>query len=361
MKFLFNLLTPIVILLMVIFSLLLLKERKTFDIRTLVQINPIPHTQELITQEKYVDADEYLSFFMQHDYVKNDPKAQELSNLIQEKRSNYSYKTDKFIEGIVQGKSDEDIGRISAIASDFLVIGDIRDLSIQGKNYFNHEEVDNTMVALSSLGLLATATTVYSLGATSPIKSSLSVLKYGKRINKIPSWLNQTIIREAKVASETKSLTKVNTLLTPVEKLYNNVGLNQTLNLLKQTKNAKELQGLVKFSTRFGKQSPMLLQTTQQTALTYAKAMPNVSSKNFIYASTYGERGLKGLSKMGESKFMQRVGFRANLIKTAYKGNFNSLITALLKYLPSSVLFGMAFLGLFYFIRKFFVLTKKLF
>jgi hypothetical protein len=351
--------TPIFILLLVSTSLLLLEERKMFDIRTLTHIDPTPHTQKLIGEKKYVEAEEYLSFFMKENYVKENPKANELLLLIQNKRASYPYKAEKFLEGIVKGGSDEDIGRVSAIASDFLVVGDIRDLSIEGVHYANDQKVDKLIVALSSLGLLATAGTVYSLGAAAPIKTSISLLKYGKRVKKIPSWFQTELIKYIKIANETKSLEKVNTLLQPIHKLYNKVGLNQTLHLLKLSKNANELKILSNFGSRFGKNSQVLLQTTNNKALAYAINMPKVSNKSFIFASTYGTRGLKGLRKMGENKFMKRVGFNSNLAKTTYKGNLNSLFNYLLKHIPNYALFGMVFLGLGYFVLKFFKVVKR--
>ncbi len=355
-----RLFTPVFILLSVIGSLLILQERRVFDYSTLVHIDPIPHTEKLVVEKRYAEAEEYLSFFMEEPYVKENPKAKLLLKLIQEKRDSSEYKTEKFIEGVIKGESDEDIGRISAIASDFLVIGDIRDLSIQGANYASGKEVDNLIVALSSLGLIASATTLYSAGATAPVKTSISVLKYGKKVNKIPHWLQEKIIEYTKIAKETKSLDKVNTLLQPISKMYKKIGLNQTQNILKVSKNSKELQALANFSLRFGKKSPVLLLATNNRALFYATSMPNVSTKSFIHASTYGEDGLKGLKKLGEAKFMKRVGFYANLSKTTYKGNLNSLFNYLLKNIPNSLLYTIVILGLFYFISKFFALVKKL-
>ena len=346
--------TPIIILFAVSFSLLILNERKIFDISTLVHINPLPHTKKLILNKKYVEADEYLSFFMQQDYVKNNPESFKLLETIRNKRDSYGYQTEKFFEGIVKGGSDEEIGKISAIASDFLVIGDIRDLSIEGIHYANDQKVDNFILALSSLGILATATTIYSLGATTPVKTSLSLLKYGKKVNKIPSWLQHKIINYAKIAKETNSLDKLNSLVEPISKMYNKIGLNQTLNLLKSSKNLKELKALANFSSRFKKNSHVLLGVTHNKALLYAKNMPKVSNKSFMFASTYGENGLKGLHRLGENKFLRRVGFYSHLTKTTYKGNFNSFINWLLKNIPNYLLFGTVFLGLFYFITKFF-------
>jgi len=345
--------TPIVILLLVTASLLILEERKTFDVSTLVHIDPVPHTQQLIKEKKYVEAEDYLSFFMEQDYVKENPNATQLLEQIQSKRSSYSYQTEKFVEGIIEGGSDEEIGRVSAIVSDFLVVGDIRDLSIEGVHYANDEKVDKLIVSLSTLGLLATATTVYTLGATAPIKTSISLLKYGKRIKKIPSWFQKELIKYTKIAQETKSLDKINQFLEPIHKLYKKVGLNQTLHLLKISKNSKELTALANFGSRFGKRSQILLQTTNNKALTFATHMPNVNNKSFILASTYGTRGLKGLKKLGENKFLRRVGFTSHLAKTTYKGNLNSLFNYLLKHIPNYALFGMVFLGLGYFVLKF--------
>ena len=355
----FKIFTPILILILVSSSLLLLEERKTFDVSTLVHIDPIPHTQKLIEAEKYVEAEEYLSYFMEQKYVKENPKSTEILQEIQKKRDSYSYKAEKVLEGILKGGSDEDIGRASAIASDFLVIGDIRDLSIEGANYANDQKVDKLIVGLSSLGLLATASTVYTMGATAPIKSSISLLKYGKRVKKIPTWFQTELLKYVKIAKDTKSLKQINELLAPVHSLYNKVGVNQTLNMLKMSRNANELKALANFGSRFGKKSRVLLQTTNNKALAYANKMPNVNPQSFIVASTYGERGLKGLSKLGENKFLKKVKFNSNLAKTAYKGNFNSLFNALLKNIPNYALFGMVFFGLGYFILKFFGVVRR--
>ena len=360
-KFLYKPFIYITLILLITLSLLILQERKVFDIRTLVHIDPIPHTQELIKQKKYRQADEYLSYFIVYPYVNKNPKSKELLKQIKEKRESYEYQKEKLIEGIVEGKSDEDIGKASAIASDFLFIGDIRDLSIEGSHYYNDKKVDKVIVALSSLGLIATVSSLYTLGASTPVKTSISVLKYAKRANKLPLWLSNRLIKVAKVAKETHSINNIKTLLTPIHRLYRKVGLTQSLNLLKKTKNLKDLNKIIKFSSRFGKKSQLLLKITDKQALKYSKLLPKAKTKDILYASTYGENGLKGMSKMGEAKFMRKVNFNSNLAKTTYKGNFNSLFDFLLKNIPSWLLFTTLFLGLFYFIKEFYVLAKRLF
>ena len=361
MRYLFKLLTPLLILLLVTLSLLLLNERKEFDIRGLVQIDPIPRTKELIAEQKYSDANEYLSYFMQFEYIKSNPKAQELQKIIKDKRDSYEYQKDKVIDGILHGKSDENIGKISAIASDFLVIGDIRDLFIQGNNYINNKKIDKVILALSSLGLLATASTIYSMGATAPAKDGISILKYAKRVNKIPNWLSKSIVKEAKVSKETKSLKNMEKILEPIYSLYKKVGLKDTLNLLKGSKNIQELRGIVKFSKRFGKNSSGIIKSVGTKSIKYIDKMPNVKPKTVLYASTYGDKGVVALKRLGEAKFIKRVKVLSRVSKTTYKGNFDTLFTKLLKIIPTSILYSTIFGGLFYFIYKLSFLARKTF
>ena len=361
MRYLFKLLLSPIILILVFLSLHLLQERKIFNLQNLVRINPIPHTQQLIKEEKYFEAQEYLSYFIDYPYVYENPKSQELLQDIKLVRNSYSYQGKKLLEGIWKGKSDEDIGKTSAIVSDFLLIGDIRDLSIEGAHYYNNKKVDNVILALSSLGVIATVSTFYTAGATAPAKTSISVLKYAKKSNKLPRWLSSKLIKEAKIAKKSFSLDNIKNLLTPIHTLYEKVGLMQTLNLLKKTKNFKELTTIISFTSRFGKKSPTLLNISNNSAIKYIKKMPNSKNKNILYASTYGEDGLKAMSKMGEMKFMRKMKSRAHFIKSGYKGNFNSIFNYLFNKIPSWLLFTVAFLGLFYFMKNFYVLTKRLF
>ena len=349
-----------VLLILIALSLLLLQERKLFDIRTLAQIDPIPHTQKLVNEERYLEAEEYLGYFMDYPYVRKNPKSHALLQEIQTVRESYDYQSEKLIEGLINGKSDEDIGKASAIASDFFIIGDIRDLSIEGIHYYHNKEVDKVVIALSSLGFIATLSTVYTLGTTAPIKSSISVLKYAKRADKLPTWLSTKLVEHAKIAQKSYSLRPIEKLLVPIHKLYEKVGLNQTLDLLGNTKSLKELKNIINFSTRFKKKSALLLQLSHNKAFIYAKNKPKISTKNILYASTYGGDGVKALFKMGEGKFMMRMGNRANVVKTGYKGNLNSMFNYLLKHIPSWLLFAISFLGLFYFIKDFYGVAKRL-
>ena len=93
------------------------------------------------------------------------------------KRDTFSYKSKKIWQGLIEGKSDENIGNTSAFVSDLFLFGDLRDLTIQGLNYKNHEEVDEVIVTLSAIGVIASASTITSAGATTGAKVAISTLK----------------------------------------------------------------------------------------------------------------------------------------------------------------------------------------
>jgi hypothetical protein len=141
----------ITLLLILIISSTVLYQKNTYAYHTLVRVNPIPHTKSLIEENHYADAYTYLNYFMHFEYMQENNEAQKLLQKIIEKRSSLSYTSEKIAEGIRTGTSDELSGQLSAIGSDFFIIGDIRDLALEGTHYFKDEEVDRVLVSLSTI------------------------------------------------------------------------------------------------------------------------------------------------------------------------------------------------------------------
>jgi hypothetical protein len=116
--------------------------RKPIAFDALQQIDPLPKTKKLISQNRLVEADEYLSFFVDHGYLKNNEQAQSLLIEIKRKREDLEYRAKKIADGVLEGKSDELDGQIAAGISDFFLFGDLRDLTIEGYHKLTNQEVD---------------------------------------------------------------------------------------------------------------------------------------------------------------------------------------------------------------------------
>jgi len=328
----------LILLFILILSATLLYQKKTYAFHTLVQINPIPHTHTLINEEKYMDAYSYLNYFMQFDYMKQNPKAEALLKSIQTKRQSLSYQSEKIAEGINTGTSDELSGQMAAIGSDFFLIGDIRDLVLEGRHYFKHEEVDPVLVSLSSIGLITSVSTLFTLGSSTIAKSGISVLKLAHKSKRIPTWLSKYLVQESKVIRQTKDISSIKPLFKTLDTMHKEIGLQETLKLLSHTQNFKELKGLSKLSKRYGKETGTLLILSDKKLLTHANKLNKINKKTIMLASTYGSNGFVHLIKGGEKNFIKTTKRMKAYAKVGYKGEIWKVFLWLMKHLSDTIL-----------------------
>lgn len=326
------------LLVLLILSSTIIYQKHTYAYHTLIHINPIPKTKTLMAEEHYVDAHKYLSYFMQFEYMKENTEAQQLLKEIEVKRSSLAYKSGKFVEGISTGMSDELIGQASAIGSDFLLIGDLRDLALEGTHYYNNEEVDAVLVSLSTIGLVASASTLFTLGSTAVAKSGVSILKLAHKSKRIPSWLNVYLIKQSKKIRQSKNIDSIKPLFTDLDVMYKNTGLTDTLHLLSHTQNLKELQSTAKLTKRYGQDTSILLKLSNKTVLRESKTLQKFDIKTIKLASTFGTSGMVHLIKGGEKNFIKTTKRMKAYSKIGYKGEIWKIFLSLMHYLSDTVL-----------------------
>ncbi len=308
----FRIFGKLIALLLFIASILILYDRGTSNsfnnLEPLRRIDPIPRTQQLVNDRKYSEADEYLSFFMQFPYVYENQKAVDLLEEINRYRSDWGYKAKNIKDGIIYGKSDEIEGQIAAGFSDLFVVGDIRDLGMEGYNYFNDDEVDEVIVALSSIGLVATGATIFSAGSTAPIKGAISFLKLAKKSGRMPAWFGAHLISISKKISHPKDLIKVKTLFTDIYNMIGSAGLKNGLLLLSRSTNPSSFKRSLVFARAFGKYSGTLLRVAGKDVIIYYTAMKKyITKESFLHAATYGRRGVERIGRIGEVRFWKSL------------------------------------------------------
>jgi hypothetical protein len=292
----------------------------------------------LISQKKYVDAHTYLRYFMDFEYMKDNKEAQALLKEIATVRSSLNYSSQKIAQGISTGTSDELLGQISAIGSDFFLIGDIRDLALEGTHYFNDEEVDTVIISLSTIGLVASASTLFTLGSSAIAKSAVSILKLAHKSKRIPLWLNTYLLKQSKTIRKTKSLTSVSPLFKTIKQLEKRVGLQEMLKLLSQSTSFKELQAITKLSKRYGSNTNTLLKLSHKKILSHASHLKSSNIKTIKIASSYGSNGFVHLIKGGEKNFITTTKRLKAYAKIGYKGEIWKIFLWLMKYLSDTIL-----------------------
>lgn len=335
-------------LIIAILSVLVLWNHSVLAFSALTRIDPLPKTQQLVGNEQYAAAADYLGFFLDYDYVQSNPEALTLYREIDDKRSNWKYQLAKLQEGLVTGTSDETIGQTAGVTTDFLVVGDIRDLAYESINYAKGEEVDEVVAALSGLGLTATAAQVASgvgtastAGAASPAllgstiaKTSIVALKTARKAGKLPEWLGKSMIQAAKTAKESKSLDGVKDLF---DSTYTLAKTRGGLHLLSQTRNAKELQKMAEFAKVFQEKALTLYHIAGDTAVRVGSRAKSLGKKPVLLAATYGMDGLRLLDRVGPTRFIKGL---SRTSKMAYKGDIFALLSKFLIQLPKWLLAG---------------------
>ncbi|WP_306548970.1 hypothetical protein [Desulfobulbus sp.] len=341
-------LVKLVILILAVISGGIIWQQAQLCILALNQIDPIPETRVMVAKEHYAEAADYLGFFMGYDYVSQNPDAQLLYRNISNKRENWRYQASKFAEGLIQGTSDEATGKVTGVITDFLVIGDLRDLAKQGVKHIKGEDTDEVLVALASLGVIATGAQVASgagtvatggmaaptVAGTTAAKGSLTALKIARKLGKLPPWLGEAIIKAVKMTKETKNLGTISGVLGDVGTLAKTRG---GCNLLSMTKDAASLNRMGTFAATFGSNSVTLYHIGGDLIVNSAQKFGKTGKDIVQLAATFGQNGLRTLDKVGAVQFSK---YSARASKTIYKGEIFRLVASLLLMAPIWLLYG---------------------
>ncbi|MBS9476114.1 hypothetical protein KIP89_03235 [Ancylobacter sp. VKM B-3255] len=87
-----------------------------------------------------------------------------------------------FGHGFVTGEVDDEASLAGSVAGDLTVWGDVRDLGRQAIHWARGEPVDEFMVALAGVGIVATGATYAAFGAPLTLRAGLSVVKGARRV-----------------------------------------------------------------------------------------------------------------------------------------------------------------------------------
>ena len=140
------------------------------------------------------------------------PNAAEIRRLVQEMEQDYDRwqrKAVDFLDAFFTGRGDSGSSMVGKTISDFLVIGDLRDLAIQGGKAVQGEETDGVIIALSAAGVVASvaafvpepSSTAAGVTAT-PI---LSTFKGLRRIGALSRRFSSHLAQVMRQVSQTRS------------------------------------------------------------------------------------------------------------------------------------------------------------
>jgi hypothetical protein len=321
--------------------------------QSLQQVDPLPRAKELADAGEYCQALEYLDYFMDYDYVKENPKVTELYDEIKKKRGSYLFVGTDIVTGIVKGKGACTESLVSATVSDFFLIGDLRDLTIGLTNkYYYGQEADEFTMALAGVGILASGITYMTAGASAPAKASLSIFKVSKKLNKIPASLEKSLIRIFKRSAMTRDLKPMMPVARSVYRISKTPGLKMgdMFAVLSRSRNVRDLRTMERVAATYGKNTGKFLNLGGEVPVRLIRRFP--LDKNIAEAVdtavNYGPEGTKLLARTGPTRFLKYVRatkYTARTTRSVWQGRLNSLLVKTMSLLPRPAIFSLAMLS----------------
>jgi len=338
------------------------QELKLFNqFQALQRVNPIPRAQELADAGEYCEALEYLDYFREYDYVRDDPEVTRLYNEIKSKRDSLSFSASDAFRGLWKGRGACVESLVAATVSDFLIIGDIRDLAWGAIKKYQGQDADEFTMALAGMGIVLSGVTAVATpataGAAAPAgvtaRTSVSLLKLAKKMGKLPDPLQKSLIRVFRQTANAKSLKP----LTPVsDSLYriskvDGLKVSDFMTALSRSRSLSDIKFMEKVTTAYGKQTGKFLKLGGDTPVTVLRrfGVKNKDVKQAVdTAIQYGPEGMRLLQRTGPSAFLNYVRiakYSARATRSVWNQRVTKLLGKVVIGLPVEALFGIAILA----------------
>ncbi len=314
------------------------------------RIDPIPEAEKLRKAGEYCEALEYLDYFMDYDYVRNDPKVKQLYKEIRTERDSYSFMAQDVLNGVWKGKGACPESLVSATVSDFFIVGDVRDL-VKGAldKYYYRQDPDEFVMALAGVGIVASGITYASGGTATPAKVSISIMKLAKRMGKLPASLRKSLTKVFKEAAHAGDLKAIKPLSTSIYNISRVKGMKMRdlLVILSRSRKVSDIKMMEKAAGVYGKKIGKFLKLGRETPLKVLRKFPGdkQAAKALDSAVQYGAKGTRLLEKTGPSKFLKYVRitkYSARTVRSVWQGRLNRLLVKIFSLFPEWALWAIA-------------------
>ena len=185
---------------------------------------------------------------------------------------------------IGQGETLEEL--VGAVSADFLVVGDVRDLLIQGARYAVDKEADELIVLLSGVGL---ATTV-----APQVDWMAAVLKVARKTGTMSRKLGESLVvmlRHAKTTGNYSELTKLGDDLWLLSSKASPAG---ALHILRHADTPADIKSFSRFVSNYD-EGAFALHVTGKEGAGIVKQADNAAQTALVTAAKKGDSGLAWL------------------------------------------------------------------
>ncbi|MBI1190431.1 MAG: hypothetical protein GC200_07115 [Tepidisphaera sp.] len=224
--------------------------------------------------------------------------------------------------GAILGKADSLEGLVGAVTADFFVVGDVRDLIIQGTRQAVDGESDPVILTLSAAGV---ATTV-----APEIDWVPSILKAARRAGHMTEGIAQVILK----AGRTGKYEKLGVMCEDVAKVAKRSSPGAAMRLLGVVESPEELARVGRFVEREGSRGAFAMHAAAEESAAFlreaGKSGQDLARADAALAKA-AEKGPAGVRLLASraGRLMLRPHPLLGLAKAVWKGNGAKLVTRL--------------------------------
>lgn len=253
--------------------------------------------------------------------------------------------------GALSGRADSLEGLIGAVAADFFVVGDVRDLVIEGGKLALDGESDEVVLALSGVGL---ATTL-----APEVDWAPSLLKAARRAGTLTRRLGEqivTFVRQGKKGEIVKVLEDAATL-------SKKASPGGAMRMLRHAENADELSLLARF-VEHNPGGALALHVGGERGATIVKDAAKLGAEEgaraeraLARAAAKGERGVEFLGTRA-GRTLLKPHMLVGLTKALWKGNAAKLAQQLVDRLGAHAMWALPLLAAWCFVELVLIARK---
>jgi len=168
---------------------------------------------------------------------------------IEREQASWLGKAKRFGGGFVTGSMDSSEAAAGTVISDFLIIGDIRDLGNQGYNAATGQEVDKMVAVLSGIGVITSAAALIpepGEPAIAAADAGMSLMKCLKKINAVTAEFAKEVVELGKGVLQSKKLGRLGIVLQDLGSLAHAAPAGTLGTAMKEVKSADELKAMAR-------------------------------------------------------------------------------------------------------------------
>ena len=181
---------------------------------------------------------------------------------IEEEQASWFGKAKRFTGGFIKGDTASSEGMAGTLASDFLVVGDIRDLGKQGYNAATGQEVDGIITALSALGVASSVAAAVPQPGEPAVASAdvgISLLKALRKVNALTNRFAGEAFDLAKEAVKVRKLGRFGDLVRNLTEVAIHAPAGTLGTAMKEVESFDDLKAVAKWSKQAPNETIVLL------------------------------------------------------------------------------------------------------